>query len=741
LDSNANKELTLRDLFAIVQRRRVLVGSIILAFVALAGIYCAVCTRRYQATAIIQMQKQSADAMGLDSLMSSAAGGAGDALNANIDLQTQANILQSDTLALRTVEELRMESTYDFKPHFSPIGLVMGLFSAGGGAADVPGAKLEDSPRRRQSALNTFGKNLSVKPVSGTRLIEIDYKNPDPKLAALVVNTLTRELSEYTFQTRYQATKSASKWLSDQMGDLRKSSEELQAKVVDLERQSGVYSLGGTDTQGREMAYSGVLDRLQQTTQALTAAEQNRILKGAIARAAESGDADMLSGLAGNGMGAAGSQSASNSLSLLQSLRQQEAAQKASLSEAEAKFGPKYPKLVEIRANLAGLQHSIKEEISRIRARAKSDYAVAAQAETSTRAQYDQSKQQADVLNNKAIDYAIAREEATSSRSLYNDLLKRLNEAGVLEGLQSSNITVVDPGRTPAKPVKPNVPVYMMVSLAAGVFFGCCAGFIVDTLDNKINDIADLDQQFGLSAIGVLPEVASGEGLLILDDPESTYVEALRAIRTAVLLSQSDTPPKVILVTSSLASEGKSTTAINLAISLAQMGKKTLIIDTDLRRGTLRRRFRLHSGNGLSDMLAGQCETPESHCVTDVANLLVITAGSKSPNPSELLASETMQNLLKQWRLEFDFIVLDSAPVLPVTDTVSLNPLVDVTLLLAKVGLTEKPQIARSYKMLTCGGKHYVGLVLNGLLARNSSYYGYYGYRDKAYPYKERDAA
>jgi capsular exopolysaccharide synthesis family protein len=394
-----------------------------------------------------------------------------------------------------------------------------------------------------------------------------------------------------------------------------------------------------------------------------------------------------------------------------------------------------------MRASIEGFQRSIQDEISRVRQRAKSDFAVATQAEASTSKQYDDVKKQADVLNDKAIDYTIAREEATSSRGLYNDLLKRLNEAGVLEGLQSSNVTIVDPGRIPAKPVKPNIPLYMMLSLCGGVFFGCCAGFVVDSLDNKVNDISDIEQQFGRPALGVLPEVASTDGILILEDPESTYVEAMRAIRTGVLLSQSSKPPKTILITSSLAHEGKSTTAINLAVSLAQMGKKTLILDTDLRRGTLRRKFRLHSGNGLSDVLAGQCEAPEFHRITGVSNLSVVTAGTKSPNPSELLASETMQNLLKQWKSEFDFIVLDSAPVLPVTDTVSLNPLVDVTLLLAKVGLTEKPQVARSFSMLNCGGSHFVGLVLNGLLARNNSYYGYYGYRDKAYPYKELDAA
>jgi capsular exopolysaccharide synthesis family protein len=740
LDSQAGKELTLRDLLNILQRRRVILLGAVIASVTLSALYCVVCTRRYESTGTVQMQKESADAMGLDSLMSSAAGGAGDALNANIDLQTQANILQSDTLALRTIKKLNMEQTREFQKHWSPIGAVIGLFSPRG-VEDAEGAALEDSPVRRQNALKVFGKNLKVKPVSGTRLIQISYMNPDPQLAAAVVNTLTKELTDYSFQTRFDATREASKWLGDQMGDLRKNSEELQARVVNLERQSGVYSLGGSDAQGRETAYSGVLDRLQQTTGALTAAEQNQILKGAIARAAESGDADMLSGLAGNSVGG-NAQAGNNSLSLLQSLRQQEAMQQASLFEAETKFGAAYPKLAEMRGNIAGIEKSIQQEIGRIKLRAKSDYAVAVQTANSTREAYEQSKREADELNNKAIDYAIAKTEAEQSRALYDDLLKRLNEAGVLAGLHSSNITVVDPGRVPAKPVKPDVPLYLLVALGGGFVIGICGALLVDSMDNKINSVTDLENEVGHPVLGLLPQVPdTAERALILEAPQSPYVEALRAMRTGVLLSQSDAPPKVILVTSSLAAEGKSTTSINFAIALAQTNKKTLIVDTDLRRGTLRRKFHLYHGAGLSDLLAGQSAEPPIQDVEGVPNLHVLAAGSKTPNPSELLSSEGMRMWINRWRSEYDFVVLDSAPVLPVTDTVALNTMVDVSVLLARSGVTEKPQIMRSYNMLRRGGKHFVGLVLNGLAIRDKSYYGYYGYKDRTYAYKEEKVA
>ncbi len=740
MESLPEKELTLRDLISIYRRRRKVVYSVFVTVFVLGALYCTLCTRRYQATGTVQMQKESVDAMGLDSIMGGAEG-ASDALDANIELQTQANILQSDTLALRAIEDLHMEGTYDFKPRFNPISFVLSLFTPAG-VPDAPNATLDNAPQRRRRALKVFAKNLEVKPVSGTRLIEIDYSSPDPQLAAAVVNKLMAALVDYTFQTRYNATNQASQWLNGQMGDLRKNSEDLQAKVVGLQKQSGVYSLGTTDAQGREQAYSGVLDKMQQTTAAMTAAEQNRILKGAIARAAETGDAEMLSGLAGNSMIGV-PQSVSNSMLVIQNLREQEASEQAALQQMEAKFGVGYPKLVELRGNIAGLERSIHAEIGRIKGRAESDYAVAQQTEAGTRQQYGAIKAQADQLNDKAVEYAIVRQEAEESRALYEDLFKRLNEAGVLAGLKSSNITVVDPGRVPAKPKKPNVPLYMAIAVGAGFFLGCCGALLRDTLDNKINSVAELEELTGQGVLGALPRQpvhTTPDGKLrirVLSEPFSTFAEALRALRTALLLSRSDKPPKLVLITSSIPGEGKSTLSINLATVLAQTGRSVLLVDVDMRKGTLADRLSLPPSVGLSTLLTGTSAAPVYHTVPDASGLTVLVAGVVPPNPSELLGSHTMQDWLARWRTEYDFVILDTPPVLPVTDAMTLNSFVDATVLVSRSGVTEKPQLKRSYQMLSRAygeaGTHYVGVVLNGLQVNDESYYGYYGYRNDAY--------
>lgn len=606
MDTLPEKELTLRDLLSIYRRRSRIIYGTLLVFIVLGVLYCVVSTRRYEAKGTIQVQKQGSDAMGLESMMSGASDSASDALGANINLQTQANILQSDTLALRTIEDLHLEETQDFKHHWNPVGMVLGWFSPGG-QADLPNASLENAPQRRRRMLKIFAKNLKVKPVGGTRLIEISYLNPDPNVAAAVVNKLTQSLIDYSFRTRYDATQQASQWLSGQMGDLRQESENLQAKVVGLQKETGVYSLGMMDGQGREQAYSGVLDQLQQTTAALNAAKQNKILKGAVAHAAETGDAEMLSGLAGNQI-VGQSQAVANSLSLIQNLRQQEATQQASLQEMQAKFGPSYPKLAEIRGNLAGIDRSLHQEITRVKGRAESDFKIAQQTEAETQQQYELAKQQAEKLNDKAVQYAIVRQDAEESRGLYEDLTKRLRAAGVLEGLKPSDITVVDPGRVPAKPSKPDVPLYLVIAVAGGFFLGCCGALLVDTLDNKINSIEDVEQLTGKTVLGALPFVKEekGKGFIISSEsPESPYAESIRAIRSALLLWQSDAPPKVVLVTSSIEGEGKSSLSTNLAVMLAQQGHRVLLVDADLRRGRLYKRFALKSRPGLSELLAG----------------------------------------------------------------------------------------------------------------------------------------
>lgn len=742
MEIRPEKTLTLRDMVAIWRRRRAVVFGVAAGLVLITIVYCIACTRLYDATGSLQVQKESSDAMGLDTLMS-AAGDASSSLDADIELKTQADILQSDTLALHTIEDLHLDKTRGFQPRWPRFDRVFDMFSSDA-SPESPTASLENAPHRRERALKIFSDRLTVKVENGTRLIDIDYLDPDPKLSSTVINTLMQSLQDFTFQTRYNATNQASAWLNAQLGDLRKQTEDLETQVEELQRDSNVYSFGTTDAAGREEAYSGVIDTLQQTTQALELAQQNRILKGAIAQAAKAGDAETLSGLAGN-LPTGSSSAGGNSLAVIQNLREQEASETAALQQAEAKYGSSYPKLDELRAQIDGTDRAIRQEVARIRERADSDYAIAVQQEAETHARYEGAKKQADALNNKAIKYVIVRQEADDSRELYEDLLKRLKEAGVLAGLKSSNITIVDPGRIPAKPAKPNIPLYLAVSVIGGLFLGCCSAIGVETFDSKLISITDLETLIGQAVMGTLPHLtkephllpAPGQSPLIaVREPQSTYTEVVRSIRTSLLLARGGEPPKVIQVTSSIAGEGKSLFTSNLAAVLAQPGKRVLLVDADLRRSTLRTKLNLPQGSGLSSLLAGQVKEAPIQQVPHAPSLHVLLAGVAPPNPAELLGSDTMRRFLEIWKKQYDFVVLDAPPVLPVTDAVILNSMTDLTLLVVRSRIVHRPQVERSYRMLSEGKGHYIGLILNGLKVADSGYYhyyGYYGYRTEVY--------
>jgi polysaccharide biosynthesis transport protein len=744
LNTLPDKDPSLRDLLRIFHRRRRVVFVTALSVFLLSVCACVFMTRKYTASSVIQLQKSSSDSLGLDSLMGAASGGASDSLSVNIDLQTQANILQSEALALKVVKDLNLEKNQDFRPHFSPVGWVMGLLTPHG-AADPANASLEDSPSRRGNVVKAFHNNLKVKVTAGTRLLEVDYTNRDPKVAAAVVNHLVQALIDYTFQTKFIATNQVSQWLEGQLGDLRKQSEELQSRVVALQQGSGIFGVGGTDPQGKPVIYSPVLDRLQQSTAQLSQAQMNRVLKASVAEVVKTGNAELISQLSGTSIGNSGGQGVTNSLALIQSLRLQQATLQAQIDQDSSQFGVEYPKLVQERAAMKGLQQSLGEEIKRISDRVDNDLQVASKAEKGARAAYDNDRGAAEKLNDKSIEYAILSKEADQSQALYQDLLKRLKEAGILEGLHSSNVTVVDQASAPARPSKPQVPLYLSLGAGLGIFLGWCAALLVDAVDNKIQGAEEIEA-LQIPLLGIAPRMdamKTGSRAIMLDSrqTDSAFGESVRRLRSGLLISCSGKPPQVLLVSSASPGEGKSTVALNLAASLAQFDKKVLLVEADMRRPVLRKRLGLEGTDGLSSLLSNRDATSGIVPVPNNPSMYLLPGGPVPPYPAELLGSQRMHGLMQEWRAEFDFIVMDSPPVLPVTDSQLLAEMADAIVLLARVGVTTRPALDRAYKLLFMHRQDplrpAIGVLLNFVARRSSAYYGYYGYYgSKKYEYQ-----
>jgi polysaccharide biosynthesis transport protein len=750
-------ELTIADLLVTLRRRKNWI-VITTAFCFLLGVVvCVISTPKYQGKAVIEIQKTSADMLGLQSMMG-ASDGPGDALNANLDLQTEVGILQSESLAIKVIRDLHLEQTRDFQPKWSPLGWIATLLPSSD-PPEVAGSDLENSPRRRTDAVKIFESHLKVEPVPGTRLIEITYFHSDRKIAPAVANGLVRALKDYRFQTRYAATNESSEWLNGQMADLKKQTQDLQTKVADLQKESGVYSLG-TDSQGRDQSYSATLDRLQQATTALTEATSNRIMKGAVYQIAKDGDPELISGLAGASL-MGSSSSIQNSFTLIQNLRSQQATLQAQLALDSSKFGTSYPKLVDEKSSLASVTKAISDEVSRIGKRAANDFQAAQEGESRLNTVYAQRKAEAEGLNDKAIEYGIAKQEADDSRNLYEDLLKRLKEAGVIEGFRSSNISVVEPARVPAKPAKPNVPIYLGVSIIGGLLFGVCGALFTDSVDTKIQSFEQVEQLLDAPLLGILPKFRKTRRRRLqnraplslnqtpknqtsdpLNAPATAFSEALRALRTELLHSRGAATPKVILVTSPVPGEGKTTVSVNLASLLGRSGKRVLFVEADMRNPSLSRGFVSlnDSSPDLSALLTDEERTFDGATMETVLGVKLLRAGPVPDHPAELLDSDRMRSLLDEWKLQFDHIVLDSPPLLAVTDASVLSHMADVTLLVARPGFTSSKALRRAYKLIGQNKETPIGVVLNAVDRKSASYSDYYGYSGSTYygPTKEK---
>src|ERR1700722_7390520 len=760
------KEMTIQDLWGILSRRRTIVLSVLLVTMGVAAALFAVSTRLYKVFAEIQVQKEAADALSMDTVMGPES--QSDAVESNITIQTQAQILQSETLALQVIKELDLEKTPGFRSHFNPIGWVLGFF-APAGIADPVNVPLEDAPGRRAQVVKIFESHLKVKPVPNTRLIDIEYLNEDPRTAAAVVNHLVQNLVDYNFQTRHNATREASVWLGSQLSDLRKQSEDLQAKVADLQRDSGVFSFGQTDTQGHDQVFTPELNRLQQATTDLEQAQSARIMKGALYQGVTNGDPELISGLAGNGMLTGASPGLSGSLTLLQNLRSEEAQTKARLNELSEKFGPGYPKLAELQSSLDSQQKSIHDEAARVASRVHNDYMVAQQIEDKDRAIYLDEKGQAEAQNDKAVQYQVARQEATQSRTLYENLMGRMKEADLVAGIRSSYITLVDPAHVPSRPAKPNPLLYLAGSIAGGLLFGICAALFREATDNRIQELGELEMLFAESSVGLLPfhdpkterkrlsnartpllatafaspvgspspALTTSNATIAAAEPRAAYTEALRVLCTSLMQGRNGGPRgQVILVTSSVSGEGKSMLSSNLAIVCAQRGKNVLLVDGDLRTPVLQQELSLAGTTGLSSLLmgdndkyAGAPEVPFPR----IPSLSVLSAGPLPAYPAELLASDRMSDLVRKWRDEYDYIMIDGAPILPVTDSALLSQYADYTLVVARHNVTDRRSVERTCQILRSQGVRHMGMVLNGVKATGGASQRYYGYKHMSY--------
>ena len=733
-------EWTLLDLFAVFARRRAWIFSSLAICFGLALAWWLCTTPRYEAGAVIEIQKESHGAFGLENTTSDRQSTAiSDSFDDNLTVQTQIGILESDALTLDVIRRTGLESTPDyFAPRIGRLAALHRLFFWRKPLEPLS-TPLADAPNRRYVALKIFAKRRKIAPQAGTRLISIAYSDPDPARAAAVVNALVQALSNYSFQSRSSAATQSASWLSTQLAGLREQTEALDARAAALDRASGAY--------GDDDSHNVVLARLDSLNAALATAESNRIVREAIWRAVQTGDPEVISGLGGNPAVGVNTQ---NSFALLQSLRTQESAAKARIAESANRYGPNWPAYAEDRARLEVIQDSIQQEVHRLSERARSDYEVAVQAENAARDAFNQQRDLASRLTGDTVSLRLARQEADESRTLYTSLLGRLQQTGILEGLHSGNFAVVSPALAPPPdhPTSPSLPLLAAIALAAGAILGGSAAVARELTDTAIHTPADVEALLEAPVFAAVPVYwpaepwyrrflpirapsltlqAAASGFEIPDE-QSPFVEALHRLRASLLLSHSGQAPQIITFIDSAPhsdhdprpkpEDSSPPLALTLAAVLAQHGSQVLFVDADLRAAPA---ASSSTDPGLSEMLTGNSVLPFTQSIAGLPLLSVVHAGARPPCPSELIASSRMAGLLTRWRDEFSFIVIHS-PAAVFADALVLAQLSDAILVTAQAGHSTRDEFLPAFHALSRQTPDHavLGVVLEGVSQEHS---------------------
>jgi capsular exopolysaccharide synthesis family protein len=690
----------LRAYWLILLKRRWTVITALVILPTLAAIVSFRTKPVFEATARVEVESDTPEIQSLSDLYRGEMGYADEAF-----LQTQVDVLRSENLAWRTVQQLGLRQD-------------AGVVSGSGDSANTP---VPSATVAQNALIQAFRGHLRVQLMRESRMIEVTIDGTDPQLAARQANALVNNYIEYNFHQKYDATRQASGFMEQQLDELKAKVEKSQQAMVDYERQNLIVEIG--DKQ------SVVEQRLAALSTDLTTAQSERMQKQSLWELVNSSD----------------SQAALNAQdTLLQSLDEKYATLREDYVDAVGQYGPNFPKVKRIQDQMNEVQSMIDRERKRSVNRIHDDYTAALGRERLLAAAVAHEKEEVGKLNQLSIQHNLLKREFETNQQLYSSLLQRLKDATVSAGLRATNIHLVDSALVPTSPVRPRIMYNIEVSLLVGLVLGVTLALVLESMDTSIKSAEDMERISGVPTLAVVPMARSSwlsRGMagrqmkeasvesIVLRHPTSSLAEAFHILRTAILLSAAPRPPQAVLVTSAQPGEGKTCTAVNLAIGLAQRGVPVVLVDADLRRPGVSRALDISAnGAGLSTTLSG------GHTLDDaifkhetVPNLWVLPAGPEAPNPADLLSSPAMQKVLTELRGRFEHIIVDSAPLLLVTDATILSRMVDGTVLVVESGVMARRGLVRARRILESAGGRILGGVLNKWDARSEGYYAYYG--------------
>ena len=646
-------------------------------------------------------------------------------------LQTQYRILRGRELARRVAGKLDLHVVPEFNGQ-GPKPTALGSFisqvkdyakwpirAVTGGArreAAVPTVPDASESSRERAYVDGILGRVAAEPVRGSRLVDVSFVGNDPQFVATAVNTLVDEYVAQNLESKVNALEKSLAWIAGEVERQRELVQASERAMADYREQQNALSLDNRQ--------NVVVTRLNQLNDAVTRARTDRIQREGLWRQVQEAGKDRaaLGGLVQN--------------TTLQSLRTRLSELQRDRALLLERYFDKHPDVQKVQASIAEIEGQIDGELNKAVQTVRTDYEAAMAQERSLSQAFSEQSTAAAALSRKSADYSVLERNAESNQKIYNELLQRQNELRVIANSRANNVRVVDRAEIPQSPFTPDHRRDWLFALAVGLALGVGMAFVIDYLDDTIKSPEDVTRRLSLRPIGLIPAVRGGRHPLISGPVPHDFSEAFRSLRTAINSQFEQAGPRVIAITSAQPLEGKTTIAVNIAMALAIGGARVLLIDADMRRPNVHKAMRLNNDRGLSQLLAGQARMREVVQRTHDPNLLTITAGRTPANPSELLASERMRALVDGLETgPFDWVLIDTPPVLAVTDAVIVAPLVEGMVFVVGSEMTRWPLAARAVETLRGGNPRSVVAVLNKIdFLRNRYYYSrYYGAQYKSY--------
>lgn len=580
------------------------------------------------------------------------------------------------------------------------------------------------------SLIGTYREMLEIEPVKTTRLVRIVFNTPDPELSASMANAHAGAYIRHGLELRTQANQEAQRFLETKLAELKARVEESEEALNNFRRGKGILSLSDKE--------NIVVERLADLNKRLTEAEAERIGLEAQARLIKSRNYDSLPAVINN--------------SLIQGLRGQLVRFEGEYAHLATEFKAGYPRLAQLKSQIDETRSRLKHEVESVVQGINSGYLAAAGKEKELRVQMDKQKAETLALKDAAVEYAILAREVDTNKQLYDSVLGRMKEIGVAAEIRTSNVSIIDGAEVPRQPSWPPKKLILLFAAAFGLMGGLGLAFFFEHLDNTLKSPEEAERYLRLPSLAVVPDflslpkahrngkqrISRQESILnsklcvpskkgaLSGPPLSIVTEAYRKLRTSIFLSRPGQPPKTILFTSGTNGEGKTTTVANTAIMFAQSGLRVLVIDADLHRASCHKALRVRNGRGLTDFLAGQEALEKVIKSTSIANLSVLNCGSTPPNPTELIGSKKMHETLVLLRDSYDYILIDSPPVMPVSDAIMLSTMVEGVVLVVRGQETRKHLVKAAVSQLGNGNGKLLGFVLNRVDIRSADYAEYY---------------